>query len=586
MADFEWHSIRPWRPTLNLTVREITSVSVTFILSSPYTENPELSLASLGLSSSDDDEMDNLSADASQAQIVSDVLSKGLSVKVNGIPWQRVLMRIDDDADEAVIILFGLMPGRQYDVELGVVPGERSVRGQITTETAVNADRSTNDPLVDDTATGISPPSTVLSSQPSSCSSSLTSDGSHMTSTSHTPVPPAPTLTLEDRRHQLTTALSLLTQEHTQLSSALKTARREAQKADAALRAEIDALKRASEKQAATELRARQKVLALQEAAKQTSAATRALDELRADIEAALPALEARRREVEAEWTEVKGQADEVRRGREDAEGRERRRREAMQAEMGGLTSRLEKLNGKREKLEGECGILGELEERLRKLEEERERVESDPYGYEGETKAGADPSRKEGSSRDGEWDSRSPSHQEHHSHHNHHHSHLSHPRKRHSHPHTHHALNHQPSFPPSKTTPASRPEPIQRPSHGSRLSLPGHLSAGPGVIHLQTPPHMHGKPGRPAASPVSGSGSSSASSSAPPSAQGASSNLSSRAPPFEPSCLGARGQSASTAGRSELNPGSSPFEPRTAVAQSAGMQGPSGSGTKPVVTP
>ena len=31
----EWHSVRPWHPTLSLSVREITSVSVTFILSSP-----------------------------------------------------------------------------------------------------------------------------------------------------------------------------------------------------------------------------------------------------------------------------------------------------------------------------------------------------------------------------------------------------------------------------------------------------------------------------------------------------------------------------------------------------------------------
>ena len=68
-----------------------------------------------------------------QTQIVADALSKGLSVKVNGTPWQRVLMKVDDEVDEAVIILFGLMPGRQYDVELGIVPGENSLRSQITT---------------------------------------------------------------------------------------------------------------------------------------------------------------------------------------------------------------------------------------------------------------------------------------------------------------------------------------------------------------------------------------------------------------------------------------------------------------------
>lgn len=136
----QWHSIRPWRPTLALSVREITSVSATFILSSAFRSSAdnaavEQSLAALGLSN-DEDSSDGDSSNGGP-QIVSDVLSKGLSVKVNGTPWQRVLMRIDDDADEAVIILFGLMPGRQYDIELGIVPNEKILR-QITTSSTYN----------------------------------------------------------------------------------------------------------------------------------------------------------------------------------------------------------------------------------------------------------------------------------------------------------------------------------------------------------------------------------------------------------------------------------------------------------------
>lgn len=135
----QWHSIRPWRPSLSLSVREITSVSATFILSSPLigpdSTAVKQSLASLGISNDDDDDADGEGSGSGGrgVQIVSDVLSKGLSVKVNGTPWQRVLMKIDDEADQAVIILFGLMPGRQYDVELGVVPNENTLRSQITT---------------------------------------------------------------------------------------------------------------------------------------------------------------------------------------------------------------------------------------------------------------------------------------------------------------------------------------------------------------------------------------------------------------------------------------------------------------------
>lgn len=139
----QWHSIRPWRPSLSLSVREITSVSATFLLSSPLVSSDsvavEQSLASLGITNDEDDETGAEGSNGSSrgVQIVSDVLSKGLSVKVNGTPWQRVLMKIDDEADQAVIILFGLMPGRQYDVELGIVPNENMLRGQITTGTCL-----------------------------------------------------------------------------------------------------------------------------------------------------------------------------------------------------------------------------------------------------------------------------------------------------------------------------------------------------------------------------------------------------------------------------------------------------------------
>ena len=159
----EWHAVRPWLPALSLSVREITSVSVTFILASPYSSSSSSStaaadgsgsttdsaLAALGLVAADDDDDDSdevagtststsgatatTAAGDAPGQVVADILAKGLSVKVNGTPWQRVIVKMDDVLDEAIIILYGLMPARQYDVELGILPGEASVRGQITT---------------------------------------------------------------------------------------------------------------------------------------------------------------------------------------------------------------------------------------------------------------------------------------------------------------------------------------------------------------------------------------------------------------------------------------------------------------------
>ena len=101
----------------------------------------------------------------------------------------------------------------------------------------------------------------------------------------------APQITLEDRLSQLRHALSLTEAERESLASSLKTARRDAQKADAALRSEMDILKRASEKSAAGEHRAKQKILALQEAVKRAQAATRETEEMVKELEEQLPGL-------------------------------------------------------------------------------------------------------------------------------------------------------------------------------------------------------------------------------------------------------------------------------------------------------
>lgn len=139
-----WRSIRPWLPPLSLSIREITSVSVTFILSSNVTDltgDLEPSLASLALITAEENTEEDRAEGSSTLElkkksIISDALAKGLSVNVNSSPWQRVFIRIDDVADEAVIIIYGLMPGRHYDVDLGLVQGDSNnkLRRQVTTE--------------------------------------------------------------------------------------------------------------------------------------------------------------------------------------------------------------------------------------------------------------------------------------------------------------------------------------------------------------------------------------------------------------------------------------------------------------------
>ncbi|KAH9849617.1 hypothetical protein C2E23DRAFT_354830 [Lenzites betulinus] len=600
----EWHSVRPWHPTLSLAVREITSVSVTFILSCPYssTESGNQDPLSTVQSSSDDEDESRDSVGTTDTggptQVVGDILAKGLSVKVNGTPWQRVFLKMEEVYDEGIIILYGLMPARQYDIELGLSPGQTStsVRGQITTDTEALSESALPDATPDEIAADPSEAS-VSSTIPLSTTPPQANGGMH------TPGPPPAQFTLEDHRQQLTHQLNALNAEHSSLTASLKTARKESQKADAALRSEIDTLKRASDRYAAGETRAKQKILALQEAVKQTLAAACEIEALVKDIEASLPGLEDQRAEVEKEWVKVKEDAKRTHARREEAAQKEKARAEASQAELSFLVSKLDKLNGKREKLEGEGGVLAELEEKLRRLEEERERIERDPYGYEGEAAAESEDSghlasegrSKDDSSPDGERGHPLPSRQ-----HNQVHPHFNnfhppqhqHPRKRHSHPHAHnppHAHHPRPSFPPPRAVPLA--EPVHRPAAaGTRASFPMGANAVPGVIHL--PPHAHRKNHQhrgafhahphihAAHAGGTGSGSSSASSTpitaaTPGVGSNLNTSLSGRAPPFEPSR--SRAHSQSHTAKSELNPGSTPFAPRTSVGSSSVVGGPSG---------
>lgn len=558
----QWHSIRPWRPTLSLIVREITSVSATFILSSPLGTDPSAtdhSLASLGITNDEDEDFGEETTPSNRRiQIVSDVLSKGLSVKVNGTPWQRVLMKIDDEADEAVIILFGLMPGRQYDVELGIVPNEKTLRSQITTgeycltdfvgcflivceptEQIQNAVESDSHQL---SADGSSEPSDQAFIQ---AATALTPDSSSSLASSQASLsapPPPSTFSLEDRCIQLNHTLSLLNTEHTQLTGTLKSARRDAQKTDAALRAEIEALKRASERGAPAELRARQKARALQEAARQAQAAAEQVQVQVQELEDALPELQRQRDQLDREWHVVKKDATVVHSRREEAEAREKKRADAKHSELASLTTRLDRLTARREKLDSPDGVINALEEKLRRLEEERERIENDPYGYNFEGSVDSEEEQVANSTRDDSLQPISPIR-------THVPSSLHQPRKRHSHP---AGQSRQP------VSPIARPDPIQRPG---RVSLP---PPGPGVIHLQ-PNHSHSQSvpsvkKLPLAS--SNNGSTSGSSSSPSPAPASASLLSGRAPVFAPRGL-----------KSDLNPTSSPFEPRAGLIAISGLQ-------------
>lgn len=367
------------------------------------------------------------------------------------------------------------------------------------------------------------------------------------------------------------------------------------------MKSEIEALKRTSEKNAQNETRLKQKVLALQEAVRRTANTTDDIKKRIDEIEAELPALESKKTEVEAEWERTRKEAETVKAMRIEAEEKERKRAESVQAEMATLGNRMERLNVRREKLEGEGGVISELEEKLRRLEEEREKVENDPYGYGYDLDDHKTSDRRGSTSSRPEESSSSQSQQPSRNRQNHHHSHSvnqprnnHHPRKRHSHP-------------------AQQRQQGQQRSGGGHVPRPS-LPAGPGVIHLNTSINAakhHNHPRHKTSSHSSGSALSTPPNVPPSSAgtasttapaliapsQATTSTLSGRAPAFEPSSrrqarsgsvnsIGTGVSTGSIGVKSDLNPGSSPFSPRSgaaiAVAQAAIA---AGSGSTPSVS-
>ncbi|KIM59092.1 hypothetical protein SCLCIDRAFT_1038830 [Scleroderma citrinum Foug A] len=149
-----WHAIRPWTPHWTLAVREITSVSATFILSSAldsrataaatstsdgteaeliYDCDPSTSSSSMTPSATPS----AVSAVDMRRPVLADT---DLSVVVNGSTWQRFIMRMHESADEAIVLIHGLYPGRQYDIDITLVGGGVVGRQMVVTSEGKSAD--------------------------------------------------------------------------------------------------------------------------------------------------------------------------------------------------------------------------------------------------------------------------------------------------------------------------------------------------------------------------------------------------------------------------------------------------------------
>ncbi|EJD54731.1 hypothetical protein AURDEDRAFT_179814 [Auricularia subglabra TFB-10046 SS5] len=336
-----WHSIRPWSPRLVLQVKHVSSVAATLVLSPP------------------DDE-------GEPARPIADILAKGVVVTVNDQPWYRVLVHLDEAANEAMVVIVGLMPLNHYNIELRVESADPDEPALAMAETlyTVHADHDHDHDGDDDDDDDDDDEDDEHDSVPSTPT---------LAASASPPGTPPPTI--DERATQLRGHLSSLASEQSALTEQLKTTRRDIQRSEAALRAEIDAIRRASDKASSAEQRAKQKVLALQEAVKQSIAATSDAKAEAASIENATSGLRKRENELELQVARLREEANRVRAQTDEAVATESKRLADAQQDLAASEVRTEKLNARCAKLEEN---IPELEQRLSGLLRDNEQLESE----------------------------------------------------------------------------------------------------------------------------------------------------------------------------------------------------------------
>jgi len=349
-------------PALLLRTLELTSVCATFSLTFP-TPLPS----------------DALQPKPSMCQ----TLTNGLAISLNGVPWQKVLVHIEEETDdEAIVVLYGLFPGKRYDVEVGVVRGHRDGAtvervGRATEETPLDSYDSDTDTAVEDPPF-LSP--RVRNRSGSSLQATYRSPGSPALSPSTPPRPgqgpteSPPLPTLADRLHALQQTLTSLQAQHAQLTTLLKTTRKDSQRSLAMLRSELDGMRRASEKSQGGDMRARQKVLALQEAVRRAERGARECEDEAISTEGEWVELDGECATLESVVRSSRAKEDVARKELETVQGKWSVIETEREGELGTVRRNWDKWEARRERLDE---VVNGLEKRLEEVLMECESIES-----------------------------------------------------------------------------------------------------------------------------------------------------------------------------------------------------------------
>ena len=290
--------------------------------------------------------------------------------------------RLKADRDEAVVVVYGLNPGTEYEIELQVL-GLAGPEGDVLCEDHIfiHADNIASNSIL---LPG-SPVLTARSRANSLLARSTPASRSDSISTPHPgrPVEPASPSALgietaatnilnpvDTQAAQIRHMIAAAHAEKDHLQIQIKEARRASQRAEAALRSDIESVKRAIEKAGSMDLRAKQKALALQEQVKQGWAGAEHAEQQTEYVKNGMDDCKTRHEQIKSEvdeaqvrWRSVKAAENEVREKDKKMRGDEEKR-------LAEIIGKVDKLRLKMEKKEAEKSL---LEGRLQELEMQRE---------------------------------------------------------------------------------------------------------------------------------------------------------------------------------------------------------------------
>lgn len=196
---------------------------------------------------------------------------------------------------------------------------------------------------------------------------------------SPTPVtdqPVAVTSILSPHDAQIAQTRHLISAAHAErehLQNQIKEARKTAQRSEAALRTDIESMKRSNEKAGANDQRNKQKYLALQEQVKQGWAGAESANKEAEEVKASTPELEKKLESVTEELESVRKAWSTAQEREEEAKEVDKKNRAEEDKKLAEVTNKIDRLKVRREKKEAERA---ELQKRLDELEKQREDVE------------------------------------------------------------------------------------------------------------------------------------------------------------------------------------------------------------------